>query len=157
MSLDKQLSPQPKAANYLPVRGCMFWQGFVVPVSHYFSSIIIKVKVSSEPVVAQILGRYSQGHKNSKSVLCLEEDNVIFMNYDQKSKLVTKRRLSRESKKASRDYSWLGYFPLLSSMAEVTNTGPTGQIQPSTLFYLARHLVSTLRYPAAALSSLHLC
>ena len=48
---------------------------------------------------------------------------------------------------------------LLCSRAQVANTRPAGRIRPSTLFYLAQHLLSTrqqCRAPFPLLKSSHI-
>lgn len=71
--------------------------------------------MSSEPMVDHIFARYAQGHKNIKFVLSLEEVNMIFMKYGQKSKQATKRFLSSEpSKRHVTEFGW-AFFILSSS------------------------------------------
>lgn len=71
--------------------------------------------MSSEPMVDQILAKYDEGHKNNKSVLCLEEENEIFMKYDQKSKQATKKFKPGDLRKSHMTEFGSAFFPLSSS------------------------------------------
>lgn len=58
--------------------------------------LFIKVEMSSEPMVDQILARYALTYKNRKSVLC---ENEIYMKYEQRSKQATKQFQSGDQRK----------------------------------------------------------